>query len=213
MSHHLSAGAVALAGVDSIEATASKLGATARAVSTWRSGAKRPSANSRRRIREAYGIAEGDWDRLPTACGDAAAPEPHVAAEPAGAHPGARERLRRQLARLDALRASGSLTPTASFELERVEVACVRELSRLDGSTLTQRQILRSKAWRELEDRLAGAFEPPSGADDAARAIYADVMRRVSRVLAGEEPISPKPSPPPATRAPMAIIDNGSDDD
>jgi hypothetical protein len=157
-------GATALAAVDTITATAAKLGCSTRQVSRWRSSQQLPDERSRETIERCYGIARGLWDRpvMAPSGGPAdapAAPEPHTPPSDAEAPPETAEaRLRAQLERLR-LQRQGA-TGRALVELEKLELQASRALARAEGVELDGRKIAKSRAWQTVEEVIIKALEP-----------------------------------------------------
>lgn len=167
-------GAAALAEADTITATAATLGRSTRQVSRWRSSQQLPDEASRELIARAYGIPRGAWDRTVTPTGAPTAPDaPSVSApQPSALRETARQRLEAQIARLREQRQQPELSARNRIELEKLELAASSRLARLEGTELTNRQILASVAWARVSDCVVAALEP-----------WPEAMRRVADAL------------------------------
>lgn len=151
-------GALKLAELDTIEATAEKLCASTRAVTKWRSGKAVPNAGSRLTIQRVYGIEPRDFDRAALAPGATPAAPPHDTADTSSE--GAEARLRALMARLRLMRGEPGLTERARIEIERLELQASARLARLEGATLTTRQIVNSALWNALMGVIVDTLAP-----------------------------------------------------
>ncbi len=150
---------IALAG--SAAKVAEKIGVAARTVSSWRSGRVVPEHASRQRIRDAVGVPIDAWDQLPQLADVREPAQPEQDGAQAAQEPQERaiEQLRAQLQRIRATRAGGGLTQRAACDLERVELACLRELHRAEGGKLTMAQVMSSPHLATIVEALLDALE------------------------------------------------------
>jgi hypothetical protein len=154
---------------ESIADIAKRTGQAERTVISHRTGNVVPSPRARELYRQHYSIDPSAWDVIVTSEAAAATlPTPEKVPESAPAI----ERIRGQIRDLEALRDSGAMTPKGRLEAERLLQAAYRDLARLEGAHLTERQIIATPHWTRLQERLIAALEAhPLALFDALRAV------------------------------------------
>lgn len=158
-----SRGATQLCSSDSIAGAAKRTGLSKRAVIAHRNGDTAPSPQAREIYARAYNIGADSWDTMapPTSpVGDASPGLPRSAPLADGAS--AKARVEAQIADLRALRDGGSLTGKARLECERLLQTAHRDLARLEGAALTERQISASPHFERLLGRIVAAVNRES---------------------------------------------------
>jgi len=87
-------------------------------------------------------------------------------------------RLRAQLQRLDEIRGAAlsdaAMPPQTRLRLEATETRCIELLSKLtgEGQEISEARILRTPAWRRLQDAIVDALQPfPAAAVAVSRAL------------------------------------------
>jgi hypothetical protein len=159
-SHDRTAGSLAITAAGSLRTIAAALDVNPKTVSTWRSGAKRPSPSMQVRIEKALAIPRLAWTMAaPAQASEASAPIAGELALEATEAPGsalegplsALDRLREQVARLAAARAKPGLSERSYVELEKLELSASREIGRHLGRDLTDAQILGSRQWAHMQ--------------------------------------------------------------
>jgi transcriptional regulator with XRE-family HTH domain len=156
--NQISEAAAALRTAGSIAAVADKLGLSTRSVAAYRSGAKVPSHETRRRIAEVFpAVSAANWDRV------AAARQPEAPAdEPTEAPTGdatpatTLRRLQQQRDRIAPQRAAGGLTGRAAIEIEKLELAVNQAISKVED--LTGAAILEHPIFVRIADAIVEAL-------------------------------------------------------
>jgi hypothetical protein len=152
-----SAGAEQLLAAASIAEAARRTKLSQRSVIAHRTGAAAPNANAREAYSREFGIGVDGWDHLPKPKEPPAATESPQDGAPPPAD-SAVARVKQQIEDLLKLRAEAGLTPKARLETERLLQSAYRDLARLEGARLTERQILASPHWARLEDAVMAAL-------------------------------------------------------
>ena len=157
-----------------------------------RSGKKKPGPLTRKRYEAAFGIDPRAWDRelirrdraaTNPAANDGAPPAPPESTstdrDPVRRRGGeAEQRLRAQLARLDAMRARNP-PASALLGIERIDLRLTGELARISGEAgaLTEAKMIATPQFRCVVDAMMATLKPWP---DAMRALY-DMLRKLSR--------------------------------
>jgi hypothetical protein len=172
MLNQISEGSRLLVAAGTVAATASTIGVTTRTISSWRSGAKRPSEAAKIRLRDAFQIPIEAWGLLPGNAshdGVAAPNEPFVEPREGTAIDG----LRVQLGRIRRQRQEPGLTPRTALDLEKLELGVLQAIARVEDTRLSEPEIANSLAYRRMVDRLVDALTPHPEALNAAIKAFA----------------------------------------
>jgi len=153
--NQISEAAAALRAAGSIAAVAEKLGLSTRSVAAYRSGAKVPSHETRRKIAEVFPQAPAaGWDRLAATPQPEAPPDEHGEAPAGDATCGTTlHRLQQQRARIAAQRAAGGLTGRALIEAEKLELAVNQAIAKVED--LTAAHILEHPIFERIANAIA----------------------------------------------------------
>lgn len=143
-------------------------------VRRWRRSDKAPYAK-RAELERALSIPASSWERAPSSPSPAAA----LAAKlKPGALPEDAEGLAGLVQQIARARAETGISAVTLAKLGAVEVRA-RE-AHAKCRSWDEAAILASPAFERIETALTAALEPPADANDEAKRVYADLMRRVA---------------------------------
>lgn len=136
---------------------AAEIGVGQSIVAQWIGGTKRPGAANRDEMFRLYAIPQDAWDREP---GQARPDAPAKASRSEGGPVDPERETREQIARLRVLLTEPGMTTREQLAVESNLGEALKTLARLSGGEITEAKILKSPAWRRLEQHIARTLTP-----------------------------------------------------
>lgn len=156
------------------------------AVSYWRRGEKTPGATARGRLRDAFGIDPGAWDRkpitspatAPAASPAPAPPSPPIETQPAAAAAGSKlstlEEVETQIAELRKLQGENGLLASERVRLadSMGKLLAIKARLERDNELLEDRVVRKHPFWARVKGAILDALRAhPAAARDVAEAL------------------------------------------